>query len=61
MKTKKIWKNKYEMMNAELRNCRRVLTFMKKEIKDTKGEIGRKMLGKQLGRNLTLKKEIIIS
>ena len=26
------------MMNAELRNCRRVLTFMKKEIKDTKGE-----------------------
>ena len=36
-------------------------SFMKKEIKDTKGEIGRKMLGKQLGRNLTLKKEIIIS
>ena len=38
MKAKENWKNKYEMMNAELRNCRRVLTFLKKEIKDTKGE-----------------------
>ena len=38
----------YKMLNAWLRNCRSILAFMKKEIKDTKEETGRKMLGEQL-------------
>ena len=39
-----------KMLNARLRNCRSILAFMKKEIKDTKREreTGRKMLGEQL-------------
>ena len=36
------------MMNAWLRDCRSILAFMKKEIMDTKGETGWKMLGEQL-------------
>ena len=39
--------NIYKMLNAWLRNCRYILAFMKKEIKDTKGEAGRKMLEEQ--------------
>ena len=38
----------YKMLNAWLRSCRSILVFMKKEIKDTKTETGRKMLGEQL-------------
>ena len=35
------------MLNAWLRNCGSILAFMKKEIKYTRRETGRKMLGKQ--------------
>ena len=48
MKTKKYGENIYKMLNAWLRNCRSILAFMKKEIKDTKRETGRKMLAEQL-------------
>ena len=48
MKTKENGENIYKMGNAWLRNCRRILAFMKKEIKDAKRETGRKMLGEQL-------------
>ena len=44
MKTKENGENIYKMVNAWLRNCRSILAFMKKEIKDTKRETGRKML-----------------
>ena len=46
-----IFKNTFcsgKMMNAWFRNCRSILDFMKKEIKDKKSETGRKMLGEQL-------------
>ena len=36
MKTKENGENIYKMLNAWLRNCRSILAFMKKEIKDTK-------------------------
>ena len=48
MKTKENEENIHKMLNAWLRNCRSILTFMKKEIKDTKREAGRKILGEQL-------------
>ena len=48
MKTRENEENIYKMLNAWLRNCRSILTFMKKEIKDTKREAGRKMLEEQL-------------
>ena len=40
----------YKMLNAWLRNCRSILAFTKKEIKDIKREreTGRKMPGEQL-------------
>ena len=38
----------YIMVNTWLRNCRSILALMKKEIKGTKRETGRKMLGEQL-------------
>ena len=47
MKTKENEENIYKMLNAWLKNCRNILAFMKKEIKDTKRETGRKMLGEQ--------------
>ena len=50
MKTKENGENIYKMLNAWLRNCRSILAFMKKEIKDTKRETGRQMLGEQLSR-----------
>ena len=34
MKTKENGENKYKLVNAWLRNCRSILAFMKKEIKD---------------------------
>ena len=34
--------NIYKMLNTWLRNCRSILAFMKKEIKDTKRERDRK-------------------
>ena len=37
-----------KMMNACLRNCRSIFTFVKKKIKDTKSETRRKILGEQL-------------
>ena len=40
--------NIYKVLNAWLRNCRSILAFMKKKIKDTKREIGKKMLGEWL-------------
>ena len=48
MKTKKNGENIYKMLNAWLRNCRSILAFIKKEIKDTKRETGRKMPAEQL-------------
>ena len=48
MKTKENGENIYKMLNAWLRNCRGNLAFMKTEIKHTKRETGRKMLGEQL-------------
>ena len=39
--------NIYKMLNTWLRNCRSILAFMKKEIKDTKRETGRRMFGEQ--------------
>ena len=48
MKTTENGENIYKMMNAWLRNCRSILAYMTKEIKDTKRETGRKMLGEQL-------------
>ena len=48
IKRKKIRQNINRMVSTWLRHCRSILAFMKKEIKDTKREIGRKMLGKQL-------------
>ena len=50
MKTKENGEKIYKMVNAWLRNCRSILAFMKKEIKDTKRETGRQMLGEQLSR-----------
>ena len=47
MKTIK-WENIHKMLSAWLRNCRSVLAFMKKEIKDTKRETGGKILEEQL-------------
>ena len=38
----------YKMPNVWLRYCRSILAFKKKEIKDTKRETGREMLGEQL-------------
>ena len=38
MKTKENGENIYKMLNAWLKNSRSILAFMKKEIKDTKGE-----------------------
>ena len=49
MKTKENGEVIYKMLNACLRNCRSILAYIKKEIKDTKKETGRKMLGEQLG------------
>ena len=37
-----------KMLNAWPRDCKSILAFMKKEIKDTKREIGRKLFGEQL-------------
>ena len=48
MKTNENGKIIYKMINVEPRNCRSILAFLKKEIKDTKRETGRKMLGEQL-------------
>ena len=48
MKTKENTENIYKILNAWLRNYRSILAFMKKEIKDTKRQTGRKMLGEQL-------------
>ena len=48
MKTIENRENIYKMPNAWLRNCRSILAFVKKKTKDTKREIGRKMLGEQL-------------
>ena len=50
MKTNANGENIYKILNAWLRNCRSILAFMKKEIKDTKREAGRKMVGEQLRR-----------
>ena len=47
MKTKENGESIYKMLNAWPRNCRKILAFIKKEITDTKGETGRKMLGEQ--------------
>ena len=38
IKTKENGENIYKIMNAWLRNCRSILVFMKKGIKDTKRE-----------------------
>ena len=38
----------YKMLNAWLRNCRSILANIKKEIKDSKREIRRKILGEQM-------------
>ena len=38
MKTKEKRENLSKMMNAWLRNCRSILAFMKKEMKDTERE-----------------------
>ena len=38
MKTKENGENIYKFLNAWLRNCRSIFAFMKKEIKDTKGD-----------------------
>ena len=40
--------NIYMMLYTWLRNCRGILAFMEKKVKDTKREAGKKMLGKQL-------------
>ena len=48
MKTKENGKKIYKILNAWLKNSRSILAFMKKEIKDTKGETERKILGEQL-------------
>ena len=48
VKTKENEENIYMILNAWLRNCRSILAFMKKEVKDTKRETRKKMLGKQL-------------
>ena len=48
MKTKTNGENIYKTVNAWLRNFRSILAFLKKEIKDTKRQTGRKMLGEQL-------------
>ena len=45
MKMKENGEKIYKMLNAWLRNCISILAFTKKEIKDTKRETGRKMLG----------------
>ena len=47
MKMKGNGENIYKMMNAWLRNCRSILAFIKKEIKNTKRETARKMFGEQ--------------
>ena len=47
VKTKENEENIYMILNAWLRNCRSILAFMKKEVKDTKRETRKKMLGKQ--------------
>ena len=39
--------NIYKMLNVWLRNCSSILAFMKKEIKNTKRETRREMLGEQ--------------
>ena len=48
MKTKENRENIYKMLNAWLRNCRGNLAFMEKDIKHTRRETGRKMVGEQL-------------
>ena len=48
MKTKENAENINKILNAWLRNSRSILTFMKKEIKDTKRETGRKVPWEQL-------------
>ena len=48
MNTKENGENIYKILNALLRNCRSIIAFMKKEIKDTKRETGRKMLAEEL-------------
>ena len=48
MKTKENGKSIYKILRAWLRNCRSILEFMEKEIKDTKRETGRKIPGEQL-------------
>ena len=42
MKTKENGENIYKMLNAWFINCRSIIAFMKKEIKDTKRETRRK-------------------
>ena len=44
MKIKENGENIYKTLNTWLRSCRSILAFMKKEIKDTQRETGRKML-----------------
>ena len=48
METIENGENIYKMLNAWLGNCRSILAFMKKEIKYTKRETRRKILGEQL-------------
>ena len=45
IKTKENWGNIYKILNAWLRNCRSILAFLRKEIKGTKRETGRKIFG----------------
>ena len=48
MKTKVKGENIYKMLNAWLRNCRSILSFMKKEIKDTKRKTRKKIFAQML-------------
>ena len=50
MKRKENGENICKMLNAGFRNSKSILAFMKKEIKDTKRETGRKMLGEQFSK-----------
>ena len=48
IKTKENGENIHKILRAWLRNCRSILEFMEKEIRDTKRETGRKILVEQL-------------
>ena len=48
IKTKQNEENIHKMFNAKRKNSKSILVFVKKEIKDTKRETRRKMLGEQI-------------